>query len=252
MVLCLFLSIVLCAGLSPAATKRILLVGDSWMAGTALTKAGDKALAARGLGEFETEGSINETALGGSEARQWANNHKGKLDKIREVLQRYPAIDIVHLCIGGNDFLEYARAFDLATQSPAERMKKWLEIRKDIQTTVDFILALKPDLRVVINDYDDMDPDLAVKTYKRDFHGVSARVFNEAFREMGAQKKEIARVTPRCYYVSNWGLLQRRFGRAVMPDGVHPTPEGFQVLFDNAVEQFYAKWLKQRPADAAK
>ncbi len=50
-------------------------------------------------------------------------------------------------------------------------MKKWLEIRKDIQTTVDFILALKPDLRVVINDYDDMDPDLAVKTYKRDFHG---------------------------------------------------------------------------------
>ncbi len=28
--------------------------------------------------------------------------------------------------------------------------------------------------------------------------------------------------------------------------------EGFQVLFDNAVEQFYAKWLKQRPADAAK
>lgn len=228
--------------------RRILLVGDSWTAGMALSKAGDKALAAAGLGEFTVEGSLTETALGGSQARQWAANHNGKLDKIRELILRHSTIDIVHLCIGGNDFLNYARSADLAAQTPGQRMEKWLAIRRDVQVTVDFILTLKPSLRVAINDYDYMDPDLIVKTYSGSLHGVGAKVFNQALVEAGRQKEEIARITPRGGYVRNWGLLERRFGRSVMPDGVHPTPEGFQALFANAVEQFYAEWLKATPA----
>lgn len=241
----LLLCSLLCAGLLSGGTKRILLVGDSWMTGMVLTKAGDRALAAHSLGEFETEGSVTETALGGSEARQWAANHKGKLDKIREVLARHPTIDIVHLCIGGNDVLGYALRVDLATQGPDQRVEKWLAIRRDVQTVVDFILALKPDLRVVINDYDYLDPDRIAKTYHADFHGVSARVLNDALMEAGRQKEEVALATPRCYYVRNWGLIERRLARQpTMPDGVHPTAEGFQALFDHAVEQYYAAWLK--------
>ncbi|MCX6622452.1 MAG: hypothetical protein NTY38_15575, partial [Acidobacteria bacterium] len=61
--LALLLVVAVCCS---AATRRILIVGDSWAAGTWLSKAGDKALAAAGLGAYETEGAT--TAIGGSRA----------------------------------------------------------------------------------------------------------------------------------------------------------------------------------------
>ncbi len=261
-----------------AGTKRILLAGDSWMAGTWLSKAGDKALQANGLGEFETEGT--DTALGGSRADQWASNHKGKLDALRAALAKYPTIDVVHLCIGGNDFLRFASENDIAKTTPERRRAQWAVIRKDIQTVVDDILAQRPDLKVVIADYDYLDPAQMAKVYKAGFttafFGVDARTFNAAVIELGREKMTLAKSTPRCYYVQNWGLLQHHIGipgmlkplavrmpggapnydpypggdpgltsGPAMPDGVHPTPQGFQLIFENAVKQFYVKWFRK-------
>ncbi|MBI1788831.1 MAG: hypothetical protein HYR60_14930 [Acidobacteria bacterium] len=216
----------------------------------------DKALAAHGLARYETEGA--DTALGGSRADQWAANHKEKLDK-------------VHLCIGGNDFLRFASTTGLSKLTAEQRQAQWVVIRKDIQAVVDDILVQRPD---------HLDPALMAKVYKTGFEGaffgVSAKIFNAALVELGREKLAIAKKTPRCFYAQNWGLLQHRYGAgealkplavrlpggppdhdpypggdlsftsgAAMPDGVHPTPDGFQLIFENAVRQFYGRWLRE-------
>ena len=231
----------LAASVCGAATKRILILGDSWAAGTWLSKAGDKALAAAGLGEWETEG--DGTAIGGSRADQWAANQKGKLDAMHAALEKYPSIDIVHVYIGGNDFLRFALEHDLAKLSAAERKTQWDVICGDIRKLVEDILALRPNLRVVLVDYDYLDPVRISTVYKAGmpgaFFGVPPKMFNEYLVELGHEKRDLAARIPRCYYVENWGVVKQP-----LPDGVHPTPEGFQAVFANVIDKYYGRWLK--------
>lgn len=243
----LILLALVAASLANAATRRILILGDSWAAGTWLSKAGDKALAAAGLGEWETEGE--GTALGGSRADQWAANQKGKLDAMRAALKRYPSIDIVHVYIGGNDFLRFALEHDLAKLGKPEREAEWDAICANIGKLVKDILAERPNLRVVLVDYDYLDPARISTVYKAGmpsaFFNVSTRQFNECLRELGRRKRELAETIPRCYYVENWGTVAQP-----MPDGVHPTPDGFQAIFANAIHKYYRNWLAASAAAA--
>ncbi|MCX6622453.1 MAG: SGNH/GDSL hydrolase family protein, partial [Acidobacteria bacterium] len=121
-------------------------------------------------------------------------------------------------------------------------------IRGDIQKLVNDILARGPNLRVVIVDYDYLDPEKISTVYKAGMPGaffhVPAKTFNKALLELGHEKRDLARKTPRCFYVENWGLLRKKYGPGAMPDGVHPTPEGFQAIFANAIQRFYGKWLR--------
>lgn len=236
----LALLMLLAAALCPAATKRILILGDSWAAGTWLSKAGDKALAAAGLGAWETEGE--GTAIGGSRADQWAANQKGKLDLMRAALAKYPSIDIVHIYIGGNDFLRFAMEHDLAKLSAAERKAEWDTICGNIAKLVEAVLAVRPDIRVVLADYDYLDPERISAVYKPGaanvFSGVPAKQFNEYLMELGREKSALAARVPRCYYAANWGVVKQP-----MPDGVHPTAEGFQAIFANVIQKYYRNWL---------
>ena len=98
-----------------AATRRLLLVGDSWpafmWAGIPVMDPGGRvfqeAFIENGLGQWEEWGQY--TTIPTSMAYEWAGNELtpwllGKLDLIRRELRDNPTIDIVHLCLGGNDF----------------------------------------------------------------------------------------------------------------------------------------------------
>ena len=98
---------------------RIMLVGDSWpwflVTGFVFWQY-DNGSAFRdilpelGYGQWSDRGI---TALAGSMLTQWSSNELtvtpygliGKLDFIREELLAYPTMDIVHLCLGGNDYM---------------------------------------------------------------------------------------------------------------------------------------------------
>lgn len=247
--------------------KRILILGDSWAASiTAENRDGfpapdvfDDTLAANGLGEFETQGKV--TAWGGRKASDWAKTEN--LAQIRAELEMNPTIDIVHLIIGGNDYLAAANQPDFAKKSEAERLALWARVVKDIKSIVDACLAVRQDIRVVIADYDYLDHVAAEAFWKMNFHGASTRELNTWFVELGEKKRALAAATERCEYVENWGTLQYWFGepprtvplpggdmaapmpKGIAPDGIHPNAEAHTRLLQNAIDLYYKKWLAE-------
>jgi len=274
----LLLGLMLLAGAANAQVpvKRILIVGDSWAASIATEGYGqpgfgsfDQALAENGLKGYVTQGE--QTAWGGRKASDWVKPEN--LERITAELSKYHAIDVVHLVIGGNDFLSKAASgVRIASYTPEQRAEMWDAIIADIEKIVNHCLAQRPDIRVLISDYDYLDPAPAEAAYKFDFGGATTKEVNEAFIELGRRKLELARKTPRCAYVSNWGLLQHCYGypkpglpppgkapgyepyfggdpASPMPpaahvgDGVHPNNDAHREMLKNCIEQFYRTWL---------
>ncbi|HNR35577.1 MAG TPA: hypothetical protein PKO36_10380 [Candidatus Hydrogenedentes bacterium] len=107
------------AGKAEETFPRILLVGDSWpwfMASGFVFWTYDRGSAFRDiLPETGRERwtDIGDTAVAGSMITQWSTNEPtatpfgmiGKLEWIRRTLMAYPTIDIVHLGLGGNDYI---------------------------------------------------------------------------------------------------------------------------------------------------
>jgi lysophospholipase L1-like esterase len=245
--------------------KRILIVGDSWAASiTAENRDGfpspdvfDDALKANGLGAYETQGKV--TAWGGRKASDWAKPEN--LAQIRGELEAYPSIDMVHLIIGGNDYLSAVNKPEFPALTAEDRAALWDGVVRNIQTIVDTCLAVRDTIRVVIADYDYLDAKAAEAFWKMNFHGASARDLNTWFVELGEKKKTLAERTDRCAYVNNWGTLQYWFGTpprsvslpggnidapmppGISPDGIHPNAEAHAKLLQNAIDQCYKPWL---------
>ncbi len=256
------------------ATKRILIVGDSWSASiTAENHDGfpspdvfNDVLAENGLGAYETEGKV--TAWGGRKASDWAKPEH--LAEIKAELEKYPTIDIVHLMIGGNDFLSRAIKGDFTGKSAEERQRMWDPIIADIRTIVETCLAVRGNMHVVIAGYDYLDFELAHQAWKMDFHRATTQELNTWFHELGDRKEELAGEIDRCEYVDNWGTLQYWFGAppksvplpggdpakgmpaGISPDGIHPNAEAHKRLLQNAVDAYYRRWLESPSGHSTK
>ena len=204
-----------------AATKRILVMGDSWSALMTHPIAGvlfQQVLDENGYKDCEIY-ATEATAVGGSRADQWASNQKkkdqplGKLDTLRQELEAHPTIDIVFVVIGGNDYLGKAKARNLAEVPAAERSQMWTEVRHNIGKLVDFIQGIRPGLKVVLCDYDYLNIAKAqAAPINMNFHGISQADFNEFLLDLGREKLALMQSRANCYYVNNWGLMQRHFG----------------------------------------
>lgn len=272
------------ADTAPVKVKRILIVGDSWAASIATTHHDpfppgfgtmDTVLRENKLEGYESLGGA--TAWGGRKASDWVKPEN--LELITKQLKENPTIDIVHLIIGGNDFLSQAtKGTNIMSLKEEERAVLWDKVKGDIQTTVNHCLAQRPDIRVVIADYDYLDTGKAQSLLpKFDFGGATAKETNSALLELGRKKLEIAKNTPRCFYVSNWGRLQCHYKspkenlplpgsppgyepfaggdpespmppKASVGDGIHPTDEAHRVLLQACVEQLYREWLTKSGA----
>ena len=265
-----------------AGTPRILIVGDSWAAGIFGFKAFEQVFAKHGVEGVEVVGAT--TALGGSRADQWASNEKGKLDALRQALDENPSIDIVHVSIGGNDFLRAAMEEGVVSAAPEVRQAVWARIWGDIETLLGAIRASRPSIHILLNDYDYLDPGLMTKTYGLKFPDeVTAANLNVALLELAAFKRAKAEASGLCDYIQHFGLLQYQYGfpphfekHAValpgappaytpfaggdpkfstcpeaMPDGVHPMPEGYVYIIDRCYGTFYASWLRAVTTESA-
>lgn len=253
-------------------TKRILIIGDSWAVSITAENRDhlpapdvfDEVLTANGLGAFETQGAV--TARGGRKASDWAKPEY--LAEIVQELTTYPTIDIVHLVIGGNDFLTAVQQKDFRQKNAEERGEVWKDIEKDIRQIVDTCLDVREEIRVVLAGYDYLDYKAAESFWKQmDFQDVMTTELNRWFVELGERKRALAREIPRCEYLDNWGILQYWFGdppksvslpggdvdapmpRGISPDGIHPNAEAHAKLLQYAVDTYYAAWLRREPND---
>jgi len=257
------------------ADRRILFVGDSW---TDMPQifwlAWDEAMKARGLDPDEFGLQVGCTARSGSTAANWASDLPMLMTPLGEPissvsgrelisleLQKYPTIDIVHLSMGGNDF---NGVVGLASAVPvAQRDMVYDGIVDNIATVVEHILNVRPNMRVVICGY----------TFINATGKVTASV-EEVNREMvkfSQKVRDYALQTPQCHYVNNLGLMQYyadTTGKAVFPgeepdynpmpggngsyepvtdflfdDFVHLNHEGYVLLLENCIDQYYFDWL---------
>ncbi len=274
--------------------KRILIVGDSWaMSITAENRDGfpsndvfDAVLAANGLGHNDTQGAL--TAWGGRKASDWAKPEH--LATIVGELTAYPTIDAVHLIIGGNDFLNVVRTEPLANlrgRTSEQRLADyWQPIVNNIETIITACLAVRPEIRVVLADYDYLDYAAATAFWGMDFQGASTLELNTWITELGAAKLALTQALSRqsAYrnrvgYVQNWGTLQYRFGNppesvpypgfppeydpypggdpaapmpsGISPDGIHPNDASHAAMLQNAIDAYYKDWLSANSDKAA-
>lgn len=246
------------------AQKRVLIVGDSWAETIWRAKALDAVLQDNGFQAGLTEGGEgnskegNLTAIGGSRAEQWAQNYRDWQGRIKSIVTENPSISIVHLIIGGNDFLNVVTKNNIMEISPSLRDQQWDVIKGNIQKLVDYCLSLKPDLIVLICGYDYLNIDNARKIYGYDFGGMNQKQLNEAFVELSQKEKEIAESDDRCFYIENWGILDKYYNpvpskngdlnlsmpaKADVGDGIHPNVEAHKVILQRAVDLFYKKNL---------
>lgn len=126
---------------SPLYAARILVVGDSW--GVAAGPALQAVLADNG--SVNTVASI---AVGGETAENL--NTPAWLADITTALEENDDATLVHLSIGGNDFLGAWNS----TFSSSDENQLIADILEDVTAIVDHILTQRPDIRIYWSSYD--------------------------------------------------------------------------------------------------
>ena len=243
---------ILMAGTVQAQEKRILLVGDSWVAQAWAAGAFQTALANKGLSDFGVEGG--STTIGGSTAAQWAT--APYLALITAKINAHPTIDIFHLSMGGNDFLGAPGGIDLATL--ANQM-----ISNQI-TVVNHIRSLKPNAKITIGTYDytpggENNAGQAVLAALA-INAASSIADCYVLNQLGALHSLLGfgglfapGTTP---MPGNWPAYQPLQGGdpalggdpAAWADSIHPTSASYVVLAEHAIDTYYRSWLTRAAA----
>jgi hypothetical protein len=122
-----------------------------------------------------------------------------KLGRISTWLELWPDTNIVHLSIGGNDWNNWTS--DMAdTQEEAELLAA---IMVDVETVVDYIFSIRPDVQVVWASFDFGRPNLRQGT------PTELNAFEIKLDELAAQ---LAMTKPGLNFVNVVGTLQVKFG----------------------------------------
>jgi lysophospholipase L1-like esterase len=244
-----------------AGTPRILLLGDSWAWFMFLNKSLDHALDARGMEEWDSVGM--RTAIPGSTSSEWTQ--QDWLENVTKELERYPTVDIVHLSLGGNDYL---RRWN--NEMPIEaRDKLFNGVVDDIRVVIKHILSVRPDMKIVIVGYDYVNASRRNSTMQQ---------LNQAGQILERMKGELCKEFPNnVFHIVNYGLMQYHFGAepdlkpnsvplpgqapeydpypggnvnygnapAAMSDNIHLSIEGYKVLGEHCVDVMYTKLLEE-------
>ena len=251
------LTVVFIANVASATEPRILLVGDSWAWFMWMDSSFQEALEERGI-DAGVEGLY--TTVPGSEARQWIAQKF--LDQVTTQLEAYPTIDVVHLSIGGNDFL---RRWQPSMSAEQERAL-FKEINANTKTILEHILAVRSNIHVALSDYD------YINKIKQ---GCSPEAINTAGQRLALLRIEMTKKLERCTYIHNYGLMQYLYGvpdafgpgevpypgnapdyepfpggntvygnpKAAMFDDIHLNADGYHKLALHCIDTIYAKWL---------
>ncbi len=230
-----------------AQTARILVVGDSWT--PAMLSRIQIVLDDLGLSGYTVEGDL--TTRGGSTAAQWAT--PTWLGYITTELTANPTIDIVHLSMGGNDYL------GALPDTPEELAALVESVFDDIDTVVAHILSIRPNARVALCSYD----------------YVADEGHNDALGLFAQTAVARTATNPNYFYINNLGLMHYAYGYPgefgpgetpfpggypdydplmggdpslpgppeALADSIHLTWDGYLVLAERCVNEFYADWL---------
>ncbi|MBP7930032.1 MAG: SGNH/GDSL hydrolase family protein [Acidimicrobiia bacterium] len=184
------LSMPLGTGAGAASRPWFIATGDSWSGWTATTMG---AVSQRFL-------PINLDSITGSSARTWASNDARGLGLLNFVVRVAPANPVVYLSLGAHD-LRDGRSGD--------------QIRADLTSVVDRILAMRGDVRVVMAGYDilNFEKSPLCRAWVQSATGtVEPEPSNRALYSIGQIQEEIAAGRDRVTYLNLWGMSQGQTG----------------------------------------
>ncbi len=205
-------------GHAQAPVERVLVVGDSWAEAVWATRSLSWAFARFGHGDKVEVGDT--TAFAGSTAAEWAT--PAWLAMIDAALQAHPTVDLVHLQIGGNDFLG---GWSLhLTQAQEDAL--FQQIENDVTTVVGHVLAWDPGLQVVLVGYD--YPNFEELRLSDPYYAALWQLMgrptpvqlNDAMLRMSARLARWAAGQSRVHFINHWGLMQHSHGYASL--GIPP------------------------------
>lgn len=191
----------------------LLLVGDSWAEQQWTDQAHTLAFDTLGFANVQVYGAA--TAESGTTAADWAQ--PARLQVLRDELDLRDNVDVVQLTLGGNDFLD---AWTTALTPGAEEALVE-DVRADLATVIDTILAERPDVEILLSFYDypnfvdtlgGLVGLLVCEPLWRDLGQPDPLQLNTASTEFEQAIADRASSHPRVYYVSHLGLMQSRFG----------------------------------------
>lgn len=259
----------LCSGLASATSTdipRILVVGDSWAAFVQIYRTLDYAMKDQpGMDGYGQRGQI--TSYFGIRASEV--NTPEWLDAITSELLAYPTIDIVHLSLGGNDFILDS---NWSPSMPPAQLDAFVnQVNANTEAVIDHILSIRPNIRIALCGY----------TYgNHPMGGGTVAQMNEVWVQFEQTRLNLCLSKPRLEYVHNLGLMQYYFGipeaspaiephQVPFPGGaaqnyvpfpggnstynaplvsladndMHLTLVGYDYLTQNCVNEFYREWL---------
>jgi lysophospholipase L1-like esterase len=260
-------------------TERILIVGDSWAELTWEFGSLDKAMIQAGHSDKIAVGE--RTALGGTTAEQWKAAAYQQL--IASELAAYPTIDVIHLSLGGNDFLGNWNT----GMSSSEEQALFQQIAVDLEVLVQFVHGIDPGMQVVLNGYDYVN--LEEKRWQDPFTfllwlllGTPNPVqLNQAMFQSSAIIFNHLSSNPNVHFVNHAGLMHWAYGypshglaprttplpgnahngyrpplggdpslpgpATLMLDGIHYGLEGYDAIGLHCAARFYDAWFDAHP-----
>lgn len=211
--------------------ERIVTIGDSWAwlvangaPGSTVNQAGFGNSLQNVLNTFHPGvTAANESFMGGT-AAQMAT----MLPSITDRINAHPDADIVWLSIGGNDMLAGALGGGYTNLLTAEQKSAlYATITGNVQTVVNHILSLRPNIQVMIEGYDainvwDLPNGTAANNVRANLGIIkSGNVFldaqqneqlNQGFLDLQNSITSIATNSRRVAFVNNWGLNHTMVG----------------------------------------
>lgn len=269
------------ANCSGSSAPRMLIAGDSWAQYIADDQVYNNAF--KGYGHAD-QFTVSETfeivislwgsgnpdpwdyAVSGSEAREWVNETEFPyLQNVRNELLSKPSIDKVLLSIGGNDILA-ARCDggwykDMDLNEPGSENALLDTIMAHTQYIVEQILAVRPDIQVILSSYDfpnfnvqgawigcfflcnlcemfacerrkqlsysPVTTPLSACEAEEPNELISDMELNQMMQTIEIRRQEYALSHPRVHYDNSIGLMHHYYGDGISGPGVlpHPQPE---------------------------
>lgn len=194
-----------------------MLVGDSWSLFTELYNSYERAFTKYGYSDIQILGE--RTAIGGTRASGW--QAPTKLDLIRLELEAHPEVELVILCVGGNDMV--ASNGWKKSMNQAQRDTVFDLVRTHIETIVDHIITIRPSIQILLGGYDYMNfmesilnyPVGSTNPYQSNWDKLEnpdPSELNIGLGELESRKIAIANAYPQVQYVNSLGLNQYIYG----------------------------------------
>ncbi|MCS6933852.1 MAG: GDSL-type esterase/lipase family protein [Chitinophagales bacterium] len=227
----------------PVAKTRVMLLGDSWTHIMWNNLTYRDVFHQFGFADWLEQGQ--NTAIGGTTAHYWAQPNN--LSVIVNHLQQNTDIQIVVLSIGGNDMLAGINGPIPGWHtglSAADETTLLNQIEANMQTIINAIKNVRPDIEIVFSGYDYIN---LVETIANNQSAAllwlnlgqpTPYQLNMAFSRLEQRKINIANNDPRVYYVNAMGLMQHIYGYpnifppysvpapGLLPPGYAPFPGG--------------------------